>query len=118
VGTRAGQPTSEVRAKLEPPTSRLPYPLAGRTPSGGRSAGSPSATSRLGQPSPERPTSPLALACCELDDDLPATALATAPEGTQFAPLGRWSRPRRRAWLSVEIISEFSPRRTPRADES
>ena len=113
-----GQPTAEVRAKLEP-APRSPT-RCWSTPSAARSAGSPSATSRA-ETVPAQPDSPLD-PLLDLDDVM-RDALADLLQGeTQYAPVvdreGRID-----GVLSVEIISEFlasprgaRPRSTARAE--
>ena len=98
-----GQPTAEVRAKLDRPTSKSPT-RCWSTASAARSAGSPSATSRA-ETVPGQPDSPLGPL---LDrDDVMRDALADLLQGeAQYAAVvdheGRID-----GVLSVEIISEF-----------
>ena len=98
-----GQPTAEVRAKLEGPTSRSPT-RCWSTASAGRWAGSPSATSR-GETVPAQPDSPLGPL---LDrDDVMRDALADLLQGeAQYAAVAD-REGRIDGVLSVEIISEF-----------
>ena len=108
-----GQPTAEVRAKLDRARRRSPLPAAGRRRASGRSAGSPSATC-AGETVPEQPDSPLGPV---LDlDDVMRDALADLLQGeSQYAPVIDRERPHRRRPLGRDHlrVPRLARRRRP-----
>jgi osmoprotectant transport system ATP-binding protein len=109
----SGQPTSEVRAKLDSPEVEVPYALlvdAERRPQGWLSD-----RDLRGDTVPERADSPLG-PTLEMDDVMRDALADLLQAGTQYAPVcddeGRVA-----GVLSVEIISEFLASPGAKADE-
>ena len=110
---QAGQPTSEVRAKLDSPDVEVPYPLL--VDSQRRPLGWLSERDLRLDTVPERADSPLG-PVLELDDVTRDALADMLQAGTQYAPVVDGRR-QVAGVLSVEIISEFLASPDAKSDE-
>ena len=108
-----GQPTAEVRAKLESPDVEVPYPLL--VDGDRRPLGWLSERDLAAEVVPSRPDSPLG-PVLELDDVMRDALADLLQHETQYAPVVDHQR-RIVGVLSVEIISEFLASPEAKSDE-